>query len=148
MTQACRLDQFLERFPLRETMPSLLAGEPGPAEAIQWIETADRPGAVKAALFLCFDDLEKSHAIVQDLDTPVGSYLHAIIHRREGDFSNSKYWLRRAGPISLVENNPGYDPYDLVDRVQTAGISNPAELVGVQRIEWSRVFALAWGEAE
>jgi hypothetical protein len=43
------------------------------------------------------DFLDESHTISQGIDTPSGSLWHAIMHRREGDFSNAKYWLRRVG---------------------------------------------------
>src|SRR4051812_18805083 len=53
--------------------------------------------ACLAALHLWFDDLDGSHRISQDLPTPEGSAWHGIMHRREGDFWNSKYWFRRVG---------------------------------------------------
>ncbi|WP_276354758.1 hypothetical protein [Cohnella caldifontis] len=53
--------------------------------------------AWKAALHLWNDSLEPAHAIVQELETPTGAALHGILHRREGDFWNAKYWFRTAG---------------------------------------------------
>lgn len=50
-----------------------------------------------AGLWLAHDFLDESHAISQDIDTPDGSYWHAIVHRREPDYWNSKYWFRRVG---------------------------------------------------
>jgi hypothetical protein len=38
---------------------------------------------------------DESHAISQDLNTPEGSYWHGILHRREPDYWNAKYWFRR-----------------------------------------------------
>jgi hypothetical protein len=51
--------------------------------------------ALLAALWLYHDCLDEAHAIVQALETPSGSLWHAILHRREGDFSNAKYWYAR-----------------------------------------------------
>jgi hypothetical protein len=48
-----------------------------------------------AGLWLYFDWLDESHKISQSIETPTGSFWHAIMHRREGDFSNSKYWYAR-----------------------------------------------------
>jgi hypothetical protein len=53
--------------------------------------------AWKAAIYLWNDNLDSAHDLVQDLETPTGSLLHGIMHRREGDYSNAKYWFRRTG---------------------------------------------------
>lgn len=53
--------------------------------------------ACRSGLLLWNDDLHASHTISQGIETPTGSVWHAIMHRREGDFSNSNYWWRRAG---------------------------------------------------
>jgi hypothetical protein len=53
--------------------------------------------AWKAALHLWNDSLDAAHNLVQDLRTPTGSALHGIVHRREGDYSNAKYWVRQTG---------------------------------------------------
>jgi hypothetical protein len=56
-----------------------------------------------AALWLRFDFLDRSHQISQSIDTAEGSYWHAVMHRREPDFFNSKYWFRRAGRHELFD---------------------------------------------
>ncbi len=53
--------------------------------------------ACLAGLWLMYDDLDRSHTISQSIETPTGCYWHAIMHRREGDFGNSKYWFHRVG---------------------------------------------------
>ena len=40
---------------------------------------------------------ETSHDIANALDTPLGSWIHAWLHRVEGDLSNASYWYRLAG---------------------------------------------------
>ena len=50
-----------------------------------------------AGIHLLYNNLEECHRIAQSVETPDGSYWHAIVHRRERDFSNSKYWLRQVG---------------------------------------------------
>jgi hypothetical protein len=42
-------------------------------------------------------DWEKAHTLVQDLETPEAAWVHAYLHRKEGDSSNAGYWYRRAG---------------------------------------------------
>ncbi len=41
-------------------------------------------------------DWDRAHDIVNDLPDPDGAWLHAYLHRREGDLSNADYWYRRA----------------------------------------------------
>lgn len=53
--------------------------------------------AVRSGMFLLLDAWDQSHIIAQDLDTPEGSYWHGIVHRREPDISNTKYWFQRLG---------------------------------------------------
>ncbi|MBM3996795.1 MAG: hypothetical protein FJ303_21975 [Planctomycetes bacterium] len=51
--------------------------------------------ACLAGLWLLHDFLDESHSISQDLATTEGSYWHGIMHRREPDYWNAKYWFRR-----------------------------------------------------
>lgn len=51
-----------------------------------------------AGVWLRHDFLDESHTISQEIDTTSGSYWHGLMHRREPDYFNSKYWFRRVGP--------------------------------------------------
>jgi len=42
-------------------------------------------------------DWDRAHGLAQDVDTPDGAWVHAYLHRREGDGDNARYWYRRAG---------------------------------------------------
>ena len=53
--------------------------------------------AIKSGLLLWNDALDESHTISQELENQTGSYWHGIMHRREPDYSNSKYWFGRVG---------------------------------------------------
>jgi hypothetical protein len=63
----------------------------------------DMAAACRAGLWLAFDFLDESHRISQELDTVEGSYWHALMHPREPDYSNSKYWFRRVGAHPVYE---------------------------------------------
>ena len=94
--------------------------------------------AVKSALLLWNDDLTGCHEIAQNLSDEFGAYLHGIMHRREPDYSNAKYWfgrvrqhacfselavragdlLQAAGPIKLpgpLISRGQWDAFALVD---------------------------------
>lgn len=42
-------------------------------------------------------DWDKAHNIVQDINGPDASWIHAYLHRKEGDPGNAAYWYNRAG---------------------------------------------------
>ena len=66
-----------------------------------------------AAAYIYVNNLLTAHNLVQEHENdPVGAYIHGIIHRREGDFSNANYWFRR----SKLELN--LDPEKLTNQVE------------------------------
>lgn len=93
-----------------------------------------------AALWLYADDLERSHVVSQSLEDATGAYWHGIMHRREGDFSNSHYWMRRAATHPLRQSMPDLDPDRLVDAVAAANGIDDTDLVAKQREEWKALF--------
>ena len=130
--------------------------------------SADDANALLAGLWLWHDFLEESHAISQGLHSATGSFWHAIMHRREGDFSNTKYWYARCrnhpayaeigrraavgvsspgeagGPEVARVTRTGWDPDAFVDLVAHAHRrpDDPAthDLVRLQRLEWTALF--------
>ena len=57
--------------------------------------------AMEAGLWLWIDELDRSHKSSQSRegDRTCDAW-HAVMHRREGDFGNAKYWVRRVGEHS------------------------------------------------
>lgn len=84
------LHAYLNRVPCEQLRPGLQS----------------RPDAValKAGLLQIHDDLEGSHELSQSVQGHrSGDYWHGIMHRREPDFGNSKYWFRRTGEHPVFE---------------------------------------------
>ena len=49
------------------------------------------------------NDWDTAHNIAQDISSSEGCWIHAYLHRREGDEGNAAYWYRRAGkPIPHI----------------------------------------------
>jgi len=47
------------------------------------------------------NDWEAAHAVAQDIDDTNGAWVHAYLHRKEGDAFNAAYWYQRAHrPVS------------------------------------------------
>ena len=45
----------------------------------------------------------EAHAIVQELSSPSAKWIHAVLHKIEGDESNSRYWYNLCN-IELYES--------------------------------------------
>jgi len=73
---------------------------------------------------------ERAHEIAQDIDTPTGSWIHAFLHREEGDRANAGYWYRRAGKTMPVPE----------------GFSIAEEWSFIARELWQREHGIAPGE--
>jgi hypothetical protein len=59
------------------------------------------PAGLSAALAALWHDAkgdwDKAHAFAQDDHSRDGSWVHAYLHRKEGDVGNAGYWYSRAG---------------------------------------------------
>lgn len=72
------------------------------AEELQGTLASSNPPAgldplVEALWWEAKGDWSHAHAIAQDIASPSASWVHAYLHRKEGDASNAGYWYRRAG---------------------------------------------------
>lgn len=76
-----------------------------PAAVFAHLQVADHHMAecCVSAAWLLHDYLDESHRISQQIETASGSFWHGIMHRREGDFSNAKYWFRQVGRHAAFE---------------------------------------------
>ena len=61
---------------------------------------------LKALWFDGRDDWEAAHTSIQDVSDSSAAWIHAYLHRKEGDLFNADYWYKRAGkkrPASSLE---------------------------------------------
>ncbi len=130
------------------------------------VSDTDMAAGCHSALWLRHDFLLESHRLCQKIGSIEGSYWHGIMHRREGDFGNAKYWFRRVGehpvfaalaaalPELIDDNTPArvrtfagasdWDPTAFVDLCEAA-VSGDTSLRAfcedVQHREWNLLFA-------
>jgi hypothetical protein len=58
---------------------------------------SDLAPPLKALWWAAKGDWTKAHNIVQDEESADAAWVHAYLHRVEGDLGNASYWYRRAG---------------------------------------------------
>jgi hypothetical protein len=69
----------------------------------------DRPLAgknrdcLRALVLLWNDHLDEAHRLVQDLPGPDPAFVHGIVHRREPDYANARYWFQRVSQHPILE---------------------------------------------
>lgn len=142
-----------------EAAPLLHAAAPA-----QWFPGARSPQGALAGLWLYFGAYDDAHRVAQELDTPEGSYWHAIVHRLEPDAANAGYWSGRAGPHpvhtpllaearTIVHAHPGcglalgrewdaerFTAFCEHARTSPDSLAEQAA-IGIQHAEWRLLFA-------
>jgi hypothetical protein len=129
------------------------------------VRDANLAACCVAGVYLLYDHLDESHRISQDLGNQSGSYWHGLMHRREPDFWNSKYWFRQVGrhpvfaglgaeavrvadgSLSLAKD---WDPFGFVDLCEKSlGRDDEREMAcrRVQLREWEMLFAWCYDQA-
>jgi hypothetical protein len=66
--------------------------------------------ALQALWYDARGDWHTAHAHAQAQDDPLGAWVHAYLHRKEGDVTNARYWYRRAGrPVATLALEAEWD---------------------------------------
>jgi hypothetical protein len=67
---------------------------------------ADLTPALTALWWDARGDWDKAHSAAQDDEGNDGAWVHAYLHRKEGDRGNAGYWYRRAGKSFCEKSLP------------------------------------------
>ncbi|PHS07638.1 MAG: hypothetical protein COA78_13350 [Blastopirellula sp.] len=126
-----------------------------------------------SGLWLLHNYLDDSHTISQDNHSSTGSYWHGIMHRREPDYSNAKYWFRKVGQHSamadvqlaaaniaksakldadtqFLADNSTWDAFTMVDACQAANSGNENAATILRQVagaEWRILFNYCFRKA-
>lgn len=127
--------------------------------------------ACLAGLWLRYDFFDESHSISQEINSSTGSFWHGILHRREPDYGNAKYWFRHVGrhptfaslredaralaaesssaETDFLKEKSQWDPFAFVDFVaETVRQQKNEQLCReIQRREWELLFDFSYRAA-
>lgn len=140
-----------------ESLPPLRPQKPFSAKLQPTISSLSLPIPVLGILHLLNDDIESAHTLVQDDDSNRDSNLiHSILHRREGDFWNSKWWLNQFSHPFLDElysekqlnGKTGAKQFvDMVDRITSKGATTACaaqrDVTEAKQWQWKEHSSLA-----
>ena len=116
---------------------------------------------LRAGLFYFHNALADAHKEVSKAESPEASYWHGMVHRREGDFENARYWMRRTGEHPAFQEmqsrasdaSPnmakqyGWDPFlfiHLCEQYKYGETTYKKELGHLQKVEFSVIFDYVW----
>jgi len=119
---------------------------------------------VRGGLLYAVDAIDAAHRIFQDAPSDLGSYWHGMVHRREGDFDNARYWFRRVGTLGCsatlhraasevsadVARQSGWGPYLFTGQCEQArfgAVELIPDLVKIQQIEFETLFDYCWRQS-
>jgi len=119
---------------------------------------------VRGGLLYALDDLAGCHEFFQSTADDLVGYWHGMMHRREADFDNARYWFRRAGTLPFfdtlhsraAEVSPemakqmSWDPYlftKACEQHRFGADSEEGSLARLQKAEFDVVFDYSWRQA-
>jgi hypothetical protein len=179
VSRMTRYSDFIDRLFLREGLLQKLT----PTEALdhEWVlrvraaDDATLAGGatigvpamfalVRGGLFCALDALHDAHVIFQEAKGDLGSYWHGVMHRREGDFDNARYWFRRSGVLpvfaemhraasnvsEVMTRQQNWDPYLFTGQCEQARFGDHdlvKELAALQRAEFDVLFDYCWRQS-
>ena len=116
------LDNLLATLTQRDPFPLLVPESVWDNSLTAKIDKLTAAPLIKAGLHLLNDDIHNCHIIAQEHENSDGNYWHAILHRREPDYWNSKYWYRRVDNHPVIQQmkneEVGWDPFNFVDQCE------------------------------
>jgi len=170
---------FIDRIFLQEgLLAKLTPGEPLSYELLLRVRDADEAALsggkaighagnfalVRGGLLYAIDAIHEAHALFQDAKGDLGAYWHGMMHRREGDFENARYWFRRAGVLPCFDTlhraagafsadmarQANWDPYLLTCECEQARFGAEESVVPcvqLQRAEFEGLFDYSWRQS-
>ncbi|MBL8889858.1 MAG: hypothetical protein JNL67_07745 [Planctomycetaceae bacterium] len=112
---------------------------------------------VLSGLWLLHGYLDEAHEICQAVPTAEGSFWHAIMHRMEQDYWNSKYWYQKIGQHAVLDRiaarlQKRWQPGHFVDECEKfrgtgARVAQASDIRRLSQIEWQELFQYCWEQA-
>jgi hypothetical protein len=169
MAESDIIDSFLDTPELADLGPGPRAHRQPAADLERALKKEDlalpQPDLIHALVLLWHDHLDEAHTLAQDVPTPDGSFVHGILHRREPDYGNAKYWFhrvgqhasfpeiaRRASALPATDSERAllgrfcrgetWDPFAFIDCCQEQAKPGAAQRLFLQRVQKTEFSAL------
>jgi len=72
--------------------------------------SSDQPPDLSRPLLALWHDgrgeWNRAHSVAQEIDDDIGAWVHAYLHRKEGDLANAAYWYRNARQTVATDSLP------------------------------------------
>jgi hypothetical protein len=68
--------------------------------------SAPKEDLLKAIELALAGKWDAAHQIVQQYEDGTAAWIHAVLHKIEGDTGNARYWYRRADRMEHIEDEP------------------------------------------
>jgi len=81
----------------RESRPAMIPASPSDLVECSANRAAHLPPLLRALWLEAHGDWDRAHSITQEIETTDAAWVHAYLHRKEGDSFNAGYWYGRAG---------------------------------------------------
>ncbi len=106
----------------------------------------------QSGVWLIANELDRCHQLCQDLKQNDAKYWHGIMHRREGDFWNAKYWMKQIGNHPVMEQLKARFPeygnsqkfVDLCEQIVTKKKGDKAKAIEIQWTEMQLLLDHCW----
>lgn len=176
MPENLELDPPLRSLLDRQDLPALTRKRPSDAHLLERLLAQIRQTMIApkplpdsdggrlliAGVLLWHDFWDEAHNIAQEIETQEGSYWHGIVHRREPDAANARYWFRQVGRHAIFPElressrevapdrikGKTWDPFAFIDLCESARKSKDSDLElvcrRIQKAEFELLLAHTW----
>jgi hypothetical protein len=89
-------------------------------------EIGQLPVSLRALWYAAHDDWNEAHRLVQGDPSSECAWVHAYLHRVEGDLGNARYWYQQAGKKPATDHSLSQELEQLIDALSPSAQADRA----------------------